>query len=175
MRITYTIAVAVVALSLVGCSAHSDPNKREPGKWKTEMTLESFDLTGAPAGMEAQMAKMKPQVEAAMAAQMKSAGIQEQCLTAEASAKEDVSAGLTQGLAQTGSCKETKKNVGNGKIDFAGTCSMGGQNVDIAMTGTMAPKKIDAVMNLKSAAGGGKPGMDMKIRVLASHIGKCEA
>jgi hypothetical protein len=175
MRKIYFLTTAVIAVSLAGCGAQSDPNKREPGKWKTEMSLVSFDMTGVPAGAEAQMAQMKPQIEAAMAQKMKSSGIQEQCLSAEQSAQEDVSAGLTQGLAQAGSCKETKKNVANGKIEFAGTCSMGGQSVDIAMDGTMAPKKIDATMNFKAAAAAGKPGMDMKIKVLATHLGKCDA
>jgi Protein of unknown function (DUF3617) len=172
---THFTAAAVIMLCLAGCGAKSDPNKREPGKWKTEMTLVGFDMTGVPAGMEAQMAQMKPQIEAAMTDKMKSSGIQEQCLTAQQSAAEDISAGLTTGLAQAGSCKESKKNVSDGKIEFAATCSMAGQSVDIAMDGTIAPKKVDALMNFKAAAAAGKPGMDMKIKVVATHLGTCTA
>ncbi len=172
---TASIIALALAGTLSGCGAKADPNKREPGKWKTEMKLEGFELTGVPAGAEAQMAAMKPQIEAAMAEKMKSAGLSEQCYSAEQSSQEDISKGLTKGFAQAGSCKESKNSVTGGKIDFAATCDLAGQSVNIAMNGTMDPKKIDAVMNFNALPASGKPGMDMKIRVLATHMGKCTA
>jgi hypothetical protein len=174
MRKTYFLTTTVIAVSLTGCGAQSDPNKREPGKWKTEMSLVGFDITGAPAGMEAQMAQMKPKIEAAMADKMKSMGIQEQCLSAEQSSQENVSEGLTKGLAQAGSCKQTKNNVSGGKMEYVGDCNLNGQAVKITMNGTMEPKKIDALMTFNAASSPGKPGMDMKIKVLATHLGTCE-
>ena len=166
MRKTYFLTTAVIAVSLAGCGTQSDPNKREPGKWKTEMTLVNFDMTGVPANMQAQMAQMKPQIEAAMAEKMKSTGIAELCLSAEQSAKENVSEGLTQGFSQGGTCKETMNKVADGKIDFAADCNLASQAAKMTMNGTMESKKIDALMTFDVAAAAGKPGMNMKIKAL---------
>jgi Protein of unknown function (DUF3617) len=173
MRNMNYLILAVSTCALISCSASTDPNKREPGKWKTVATLENLELTGVPAGMEAQVARMKEQ----MAAQVKSAGSRDECLTAEQSAKEDISKGLSQGAG--GACKFSKQTIGGGKIDVAGTCSQGGQEMDLVMAGTMSSKNIDVLMTMSSKAKTdgpmNMPGMNMKLRMVGTHEGKCEA
>jgi hypothetical protein len=173
MRNMNTLILAVSTFALMSCSASSDPNKREPGKWKTVATLENLELTGIPAGMEAQVAKMKEQ----MAAQVKTAGSREECLSAEQSAKEDISKDLSKGTG--GACTFSKQAIDGGKIDVVGTCSQGGQEMDLAMAGTMSSKKIDVLMTMtnkaKADGAANMPGMNMKLRMVGTHEGKCEA
>lgn len=169
MRKSVFIAVSVAALALVSCGKSQDPNKREPGKWKTEVSLESFEMTGVPDSMKAQLAGMKDQ----MAAQLKSTGAHEECVTAEAAAKEDVSKGLSSGLG--GACEFSKKEIGSGKLDVAGTCTNAGRKMDMTMTGTLSPKKVDVVMGVKAAPQAGGPGMDMKMKVTSTHVGACDS
>jgi hypothetical protein len=173
MKTLNIVILAASACALASCGATADPNKREPGKWKTVASLENLELTGVPAGMEAQVAKMKEQ----MAAQIKSAGSRDECLTAEQSAKEDVSKGLTQGTG--GACTFSKETIGGGKIDVAGICKQSGQEMNIALNGTMSSKKIDVLMTMTGKPVGGStvaiPGMDMKMRIVSTHEGKCTA
>ncbi len=168
---TLKILLAASTLALAGCGSSVDPDKREPGKWKTVASLETLDISGVPAGMEAQVANMKQQI----GAQIKSAGSREECLTPEQAAKEDVSKGLTKGTG--GNCTFSKQMIGGGKIDVAGICKQAGQEMNIALNGTMAPKKIDVLMSMngKPVAGSAMPGMDMKLRIVATHEGKCTA
>ncbi len=168
MRLVSMIIVTSALLALIGCSGSVDPNKRKAGKWKTDATLESLDLTGLPPGMESQIATMKTQ----MAAQLKAQGAREECLSAEAAAREDVSKGITDGFTQGGRCSFSRNNVGGGKIDVAGTCSANGQNLDVVLAGTMAPDKVDVVMTMKGAASAG-PAMNMRMRVVSTHVGAC--
>ncbi len=168
MRLAPTLVATTALLALIGCSGAADPNKRKAGKWKTEATLESLELAGLPAGMQAQVESMKAQ----MAAQLKAQGAREECLTADAAAKEDVSKGITEAFTQGGRCTFARNNVGGGKIDVAGTCTANGQNLDVAMAGTMAPEKVDVQMTLKGAAAAG-PSMNMRMRVVSTHAGAC--
>lgn len=170
MRKSGFIAVSIVALALVSCGKSQDPNKREPGKWKTEATLEQFEVTGVPDAMKARMAGLKDQ----MAAQLKSSASREECLTAEASAKEDVSKGLSDGLGN-GTCEFSKKEVGNGKLDVVGTCSSNGQKMNMTMAGTMESKKVDVVMGVSSENKPGQPGMNMKVKIVSTHVGACDS
>jgi Protein of unknown function (DUF3617) len=167
------LIIAASTLALASCGATADPNKREPGKWKTVASLENLELTGVPAGMESQVAKMKEQI----GAQIKTAGARDECLTAEQAAKEDVSKGLTQGTG--GACTFSKETIGGGKIDVAGICKQGGQEMNLALNGTMTPTKIDVLMSMtgKPSAGSAMamPGMDMKMRIVSTHEGKCTA
>lgn len=169
MRKLGYITVGVAALALVSCGKSQDPNKREPGKWKTEASLESLEFTGVPDAMKAQLAGAKDQ----MAAQFKSSFAREECLTAEAAAKEDVSKGLSSGLG--GACEFSKKDVSSGKLDVAGTCTSAGQKMDLTMTGTLSPKKVDVVMTMKAASQAGRPGMDMKMKLTNTHVGACDS
>lgn len=173
MRNLKCLIVGASCLTLLACSATVDPNKREAGKWRTEASLETLNLTGVPAGMEAQVAKMKEKI----GAQIKSAGSREECLSTEQAAKEDVSKGLTQGAA--GACTFSKQTIGGGKIDVAGLCKQGGQEMNLALTGTMSPKKIDVLMTMTGKPSGSSvvsmPGMDMKMRIVSTHMGSCTA
>src|SRR3546814_5718393 len=75
-----------------------------------------------------------------MTQMMEGASGMDLCLTQEQVDKEDVAAELAKGGGQ---CTWSKKDVANGKIDVAGTCTQNGQTVDMAMVGTMAAKKTD--------------------------------
>jgi hypothetical protein len=163
-------SLTVIGFVLTGCGS-ADPDKRKPGLWKTEATLDKLDITGVPKGAEAQIASLKQSMQTQMSNQLG----REECLTAEAAAKEDISKGFLQGISSGGQCELTKDTASGGKMDIAGTCTMGPSKMDIAMTGTMAHEKIDAVVTMKGGAPSGGPQMDMKMRVVATHVGDCPA
>src|SRR3546814_16780983 len=81
---------------------------------------------------------MAPEMKTQMTQMMEGASGMDLCLTQEQVDKEDVAAELAKGGGQ---CTWSKKDVANGKIDVAGTCTQNGQTVDMAMVGTMAAKK----------------------------------
>ena len=88
MRIL-TLTMLATGLALCGCgegggSILSDgPTQRQAGSWKSSVTLEKFEVPGAPPEMKAMMQKM-----------MTAAGTQELCLSKEAAAKDDIAASL---------------------------------------------------------------------------------
>src|SRR3546814_18720562 len=67
-----------------------------------------------------------------------------------------------------GQCTWSKKDVANGKIDVAGTCTQNGQTVDMAMVGTMAAKKTD-VTRSEERLGGKECESKGRSRGLSSH------
>src|SRR3546814_19173620 len=67
-------------------------------------------------------------------------------------------------------CTWTKNAIGGGKIDVAGTCTANGQKVDLAMAGTMEPKKTDMTITTKTAAPTGGQ-MEMQMQVTGTNIG----
>src|SRR3546814_15951457 len=71
-------------------------------------------------------------------------------------------------------CTWTKNAIGGGKIDVAGTCTANGQKVDLAMAGTMEPKKTDMTITTKTAAPTGGQ-MEMQMQVTGTNIGPCKA
>ena len=171
MRKTYILTVAAVAIALSGCGKSSEPDKREPGKWKTEATLEELELVNAPPAMQAQAAALKDQ----MSVQLKEQASQEECLTAEAAAKEDISKGISDTLGG-GTCTFSKNEVSGGKIDVVGTCQgQGGQKMAMTMAGTTSSKKVDVTLTMKNEDGAVGPGMNLKMKVVSTHQGKCES
>lgn len=169
MRKLNYLLVATAAIALVSCGKSVDPDKREPGKWKTVASLETLEFVNAPPAMQAQIENLKKQMGEQLAAQ----GSREECLTAEAAAKEDVSKGISDTLG-SGACTFTKNEVGNGKIDVVGSCQASGQKMDLAMTGTLAPKKVEVEMTMKGQAAGAAPAMNMKMKVVGTHVGSCD-
>jgi len=177
-----TVAALGVALALAGCGKSDDagkadgtatadagatagtatgPIKREAGNWKTEVKLVKFDMPGAPAAMKDQMAK-----------QFASAGATETCLTQEQADQEDIANAMAKGYGDA--CTWTKNAIGGGTVDVAGTCTANGQKVDLAMAGTMEPKKTDMTITTKTAAPTGGQ-MEMQMQVIGTNIGPCKA
>jgi hypothetical protein len=175
-----SIAVlAVTMFMLAGCSVVSDPNKRDAGKWNTEIKLEKFELTGIPPQMQAQAEQMKAQIRGQIENQMQSMGGKQECLTAIAASQEDISKALAKELSGAGECNFTKSIVANGKIDVAGTCKMSGQPISILMSGSMAPKKVDVLLTMsspqRSEGANVAPGMNTSLRMVTTHAGKCDS
>ena len=163
--------VAVTAIvALAGCGT-ADPGKRKAGSWKTEATVEKLDISGVPAGAEAQVAAMK----SAMSAQLKSQFGREQCLSAETAAKENISKDFLQGLSSGGKCELTTDKVGGGKFDLAGVCAIGPSKMNVALKGTQGAEKIDAVVSMTGGGDGGAPKLDMRMKVVTTRTGDCAA
>ncbi|WP_114520241.1 DUF3617 domain-containing protein [Altererythrobacter sp. ZODW24] len=170
-RITQLAAVSA-SFALVACGSAQDPDKRAPGQWETSISLNKLELSGMPPEMQGQVDQMKEQMRSSIE---RMGGAQTQCLTAEASEKEDVVEGFSK-MAGTG-CEFTKQDVGGGKIDVAGKCNMGGQEMDVTMVGTMTPEKIQMVSTMKSEAETSgvmqKPGLDMEMTTDVVRTGDC--
>ncbi len=148
-----------------GSKVLAGPMKREAGNWKTEMKLVSFDMPGMPAGAKDQMAKG-----------MANAVIPDVCLTKEQAEKEDIANEMSKGQTGGGECNFSKKDIGGGKLDIAGTCKgPTGQAMNIAMSGTMAPKKVDMTMKMSGAAPTGTGNMSMEMQMIGTNTGPCKA
>lgn len=168
MNRTIVLCAAVSLLALAGCSK-PDPNKRLAGMWSTKATIDKLELTGVPAGAERQVEAMK----GAMRSQMETQFSRQECLTAEAAKSEDITQGFLQGVGSRGDCNFPTRKVGDGKIELAGTCSMGPNKMDIAMNGTTSPEKIDLVMTMKGGGATGGPKLDLATRIVATRTGDC--
>jgi Protein of unknown function (DUF3617) len=177
MKTIATLILAGSVIALAGCS-QQDPNKREAGKWKNEVELETLKLTGVPAEYKAQAAQLEAQAKQQFASQVGLLNAEE-CLSKEGAAKENIAEEIAQGM--TGSpganCKFDKNSVANGKIELVGKCSMQGKEMNVSVTGTTTPKKVDAVMAINAEASGSgatlQPGMEMKMKVSRTQIGSC--
>ena len=142
------------------------------GKWETKVTLENLEISGAPAGSEEQVEMMKETIKNSIEGQ----ATRTECLTKEQADKEEVAKAMSK--ATGGQCNFAKEEVGGGKIDVAGTCNMGGQEMEVAMNGTMAPEKIEMTTTMKSEPKGSgvtmQPGMDMAMKTTVTHLGDCD-
>src|SRR3546814_6042895 len=135
MKKFLTVATIGAALALSGWGKSDDTAatsagtvKREAGNWKTDIRLVKFEMPGVPDNVKNQMSK-----------QVAAASGTEQCLTQEQADKEDVASALSKGYGDA--CTWSKNEIGSGKIDVAGTCPHGAQNVALAPPGTPATKK----------------------------------
>jgi hypothetical protein len=176
MKNLATLMITGSLLILAGCSKQ-DPNKREAGKWENKMELESLKFTGVPAAMQAQATQAEGQMKQQFASQMASMG-REECLSAEAVAKENIGEDITKGMSGQGNCKFDPGNgVKDGKLSVVGDCSVMGKSMKVAVNGTINPKKVDAVMSLSAAPSGSgamaQPGLEMKMKVTQTHMGAC--
>ena len=181
MRKFVTVAALGAALALAGCGKSDDAGKkvdtadaastgstaaagaikREPGNWKTEVKLVKFDMPGAPGAVKDQLAK-----------QFASAGSTETCLTQEEADKEIFANSVSKRYGEA--CSWSKNEMSGGAIDVAGTCTANGQNVDLAMVGTVGPQKADVTVTTKTVAPTGGP-MEMQMQVTNTHIGPSKA
>lgn len=167
--LTVAAVGAALALALGGCGKSEDKAatptrtvKREAGSWKTEIMLVKFEMPGVPDKVKDQMSK-----------QLAAASGTEQCLTQEQADKEDVADALSKGYGEA--CTWNKNQIGEGKIDVAGTCTQGAQKVELALAGTLDAKKSDLLVTSKGKSPMGGGDMEMQIQVTSTHIGPCKA
>ena len=166
MRKVMTVAALGVALVVSGCGKSENaagPVKREAGNWKTSLELVKLEAPGMPAELKAGMTQA-----------MESMASGEQCFTQEQIDKEDIAAHLAKGPENGGECTWSKKDVGGGKIDIAGTCTSGGETVDMAISGTFAAKKTDVTTTIKGKDPTGGGDMEIVTRMKGEHTGPCK-
>ncbi|ALJ12233.1 DUF3617 domain-containing protein [Sphingopyxis macrogoltabida] len=165
MKQIMTIAALGVALAVSGCGKSENAGgtvKREAGNWKTDIKLVKFEVPGMPEEMKSGMKQM-----------MEGASGMDQCFTQEQVDKEDIAAELAKGPGNGGECTWSKKEVGGGKIDVAGTCKANGQTVDMAMNGTIEAKKNDVTITTKGKVPTGGD-MEMVLQMTSVHTGPCK-
>ena len=166
MKKFLTVAAIGALIAVSGCGKSENAGgtvKREAGNWKTDVKLVKFEVPGMPPEMKDGMAKM-----------IEGASGMDQCFTQEQVDKEDIAAELAKGPGNGGECTWSKKDIASGKIDIAGTCKANGQAVDMAMTGTMDPKKTDVTITTKGKVPTGGD-MEMVMQMTSSHTGPCKA
>jgi len=132
-----------------------------PGKWRSQVKIEEFELPGAP-----------PAAESAMRTMENRAQVYESCLTPEEAKrpKEDFFAGSNK------NCRYDHFNMGGGKIDAVMRCTDQGMGQTMAMQGTYGPDSYQMSMSMKAQGGPGpSDGMTMKMRIEAKRIGECDA
>ena len=170
MRIP-TLSLFAAGLALAGCgskdngggSALSDgPTQRTAGSWKSSVTLEKFEVPGAPPEMKKMMQDM-----------MSAAGTKELCLTPEAAAKDDIASSLSKSQGND-ACTFSKKEVSGGRLNVAGTCTdKAGQTVTMNISGTVSATKTDVNMNISGSAPTGGT-MNMVMNVKSERTGDCK-
>ncbi|HEU4705159.1 MAG TPA: DUF3617 domain-containing protein [Sphingomicrobium sp.] len=131
-----------------------------PGKWQSQVRIETFELPGAP-----------PEA-AAMRGMHERAQVYESCLTPEQAKrpKEDFFAGADK------NCRYDHFTMGDGKIDAVMKCSGEGMAQTMAMKGSYGPDSYQMRMSMKADAGAGPPGgMTMTMRVDARRVGECDS
>ena len=131
-----------------------------PGKWRSTVQIEEFELPGAP-----------PEAASAMRNMHNKAQVYESCLTPEEARrpKEKFFAGEGK------NCRYDRFTMGNGKIDAVMKCDGEGMDQTMAMQGSYGPDAYQMQMSMKAEAGAGPPGgLTMKMRVEAKRIGECD-
>ncbi|MEY4270835.1 MAG: hypothetical protein RLZZ58_2051, partial [Pseudomonadota bacterium] len=68
----------------------------------------------------------------------------------------------------------SKKDVTGGTIDIAGKCKANGQDVELAMVGTMAPQKTDVTITTKGDIPGAQGKMEMVMKMVSTRTGDCK-
>ena len=169
MRIL-TFSLLATGLALSGCgskengagaSSSGGSTQREAGSWKSSVTLEKFEMPGAP-----------PEMKKMMQTMMSAAGATELCLTKEAAAKDDIASSLAKSQARD-DCMFTKKDVSGGKLNVAGTCKdKAGQSITMAIAGTVSGTKTDVRMDISGSAPAGGT-MNMVMNVKSERTGDC--
>src|SRR5688500_2237065 len=104
-----------------------------PGKWRSQVRIEEFELPGAP-----------PEAKNAMRGMYERAMVSESCLTAEEAQrpKEDFFAGKDK------NCRYERFTMGEGKIDAVMNCTGEGMAQRMAMQGTYSPDSYQMRMSM---------------------------
>lgn len=134
-----------------------------PGKWQSNVTIESFEVPGMPPEM---VNRMKSAV-----AQNQQDGFTT-CLTPE-----DVKRPKGKFFTGNEQCRYDHFTMGDGKIDAAMRCPSGeGMTQVMTMQGTYAPEQYSMRMTMKGeGVSGPVSGMTMKMRVDSKRLGECSA
>jgi Protein of unknown function (DUF3617) len=160
------LGIVAVGLSLSGCGskeAASGVVKRDAGSWKSEISINKFELPGAP-----------PEAKQMMEGMMKMASAVEVCLTPEQAAKDDIATDMANGQAAK-DCQFSKKNVSGGTIDVEGICKNGrGETVNMKIAGTVESKKTDALISVSGKSPMGAGQMNMEMKVVSTWTGACK-
>jgi hypothetical protein len=167
------LVMLTTGLALSGCggsekaseAAASGPVKREAGSWKTDLKLVKMDIPGMP-----------PKMADGMKAMLEGASGAETCLTPEQAAKEDISKQMADQGSSGAKCEFSKNTLVGSKLDVVGKCTdPQGRAMDMAMTGTIAPKKTDVTMDITGPMPTGAGKMNMVMQVTSTHVGACKA
>ena len=133
-----------------------------PGKWESNVELESIEIPGMPAEAVAQMKKTMARVTTG----------HQSCLTPEQAKKpkEDFFAGAKS------NCRYDKFSMDDGKMTGTMRCTnpQGGGSQVIDFDGTYSPESYE--MRMASAVEGGSPAgaMKMVMRVSSKRTGECD-
>lgn len=177
------LAVAIAcAVPLAACNSEPEVNARNasvedvanqlaeaggsesfvrPGQWRAQITIEQFDIPGAP-----------PEAATAMRGMTGKPQVHESCLTPEQARrpKEDFFAGAGK------NCRYHHFDMSGGKIDAMMNCTGEGMAQTMTMKGTYGPDDYQMQMAMKADAPAAGPAgeMTMKMRVEARRIGDCD-
>lgn len=138
-----------------------DELRVRPGRWVSEVALESIDIPGMPPAAA-------EQIKATMA---KAASGHETCLTADQVKRpsEDFFAG------KDGNCRYDRFTMDGGKIDGVMRCSAQGSTQLIRFDGDYSPESYTMRMSstLENAGGPGTNPMTMAMRIKSRRVGEC--
>ena len=139
-------------------AAGGDELRVRPGKWVSEVALESIDIPGMPPAAA-------EQIKATMA---KAASGHEVCLTADQAKRpgEDFFAG------SDGNCRYEKFVMDGGKLNGTMRCGQQGAAQVIRFDGNYSPESYE--MSMSSTVDGGASPMTMAMRVKSRRVGDCD-
>ena len=162
------IGLVAVAVMVTACSsektadAAKESTKRQAGSWKNTLTLDQFEVAGAP-----------PELKTMMQGMMTAASKEEVCMTPEFAAKENLAESLAKSQASQ-NCTFSKQELVGGKLDVAAICKdNNGQSLNLKMAGTSSA----TTTNVKTELTGKAPtGGDMKmvITIVSERTGDCK-
>jgi hypothetical protein len=135
----------------------------QAGQWETTMQFTSIEVPGVP---EAQVAPMREM--------MSRPRTMSQCITPQQAANP---MGNMMGQPQQG-CNFTKNTFAGGTIDIQGTCSPGGQQAQMSLTGTYTATTMNAQITSTVRPPAGTPGpqeVRMAGTLSARRTGDCPA
>jgi hypothetical protein len=165
---TRTLAVLIgLAAALAACSpkagdkeaapAPTARNAIEPGSWRYTIKYSQLQLDGMPKGALSGPSEVM---------------VPESCLTEKdtnfSSFVEDNSIGEQ---AADMDCTTVRMNTAGGKIDGLRTCTSKGGTLNVAMTGTYAPNRVDMMIDMQGDAGMGN--IHQTMQVLSERVGPC--
>lgn len=165
LKVILSFGAALLASANSGPLGYDAP-KREPGLWKTEITLVDFKMPGWDEATTAATSK-------AVRDNVSAASGEEECVTAEQAENEDLTAFLRGPIIGGGECTWSKMQVTGGKIDALGKCA--DQKVDMStkIAGSISPAVFQYTNTSTTTAPGGKQ-VVASMRFVKTLVGPCE-
>lgn len=148
-------AVTLAAAPAMLTAQDETQMRPEPGEYRSNVTLQSLDMPGAP-----------PQVANMMRSMMSREFTY--CLTPQE--VEEGFRAMTE-RSQEGDCQYENFDFSNGRFDAAATCRTDGRDLRMTWEGTGSPTSSDIIMTMSGDMGMG-PG-SMTMRVVHERIGDC--